>query len=187
MPLPGFTPEWPEGFLYREDVIDMAAERDLLGRIRELPFASFQFHGFEGNRRVVYFGWSYDFTAERARPAEPIPNFLLPVRAAAARFAGLEESQLRQVLVTEYQAGAGIGWHRDKAVFGDVVGISLLAPCTFRLRRKLGDRWERATVTAEPRSAYLLHGTVRNEWEHSIPAVDALRYSITFRTLAREL
>jgi alkylated DNA repair dioxygenase AlkB len=88
---------------------------------------------------------------------------------------------LQQVLVTEYDAGAGIGWHRDKAVFGEVVGISLLSPCRFRLRRKAGTTWERVSLTAEPRSGYLLSGPSRTEWEHSIPEVDELRYSITFR------
>jgi alkylated DNA repair dioxygenase AlkB len=87
------------------------------------------------------------------------------------------------VLVTEYGPGAGIGWHRDKGVFGEIVGLSLLAPCVFRLRRAVGTRWERVNVVAEPRSAYLLSGAARTTWEHSIPAVDALRYSITFRTL----
>jgi alkylated DNA repair dioxygenase AlkB len=92
---------------------------------------------------------------------------------------------LQHVLVTEYSPGAAIGWHRDKAVFGDVIGISLLSPCVFRLRRKVGTTWERVSLTAEPRSAYLLRGPSRTEWEHSIPAVEALRYSITFRNLAQ--
>jgi alkylated DNA repair dioxygenase AlkB len=90
---------------------------------------------------------------------------------------------LQHVLVTEYDVGAAIGWHRDKAVFGDVIGVSLLAPCVFRLRRKVAARWERASLTVEPRSVYLLRGPSRTEWEHSIPAVDALRYSITFRSM----
>ena len=96
----------------------------------------------------------------------------------------MEPEQLRHVLVTEYGPGAGIGWHRDKAVFGETVGVSLLSPCVLRLRRKVGERrWERANVEAEPRSAYLLSGEARWEWEHSIPAMEALRYSITFRNL----
>ncbi|HEX2218211.1 MAG TPA: hypothetical protein VHG35_05365, partial [Gemmatimonadales bacterium] len=57
-------------------------------------------------------------------------------------------------------------------------------PCRFRFRRKVGSRWERASLTLAPRSAYLLRGPSRSEWEHSIPAVDTLRYSITFRSLA---
>jgi alkylated DNA repair dioxygenase AlkB len=95
----------------------------------------------------------------------------------------MEARQLQHALVTEYGAGAGIGWHRDKAVFGEVVGISLLTPCVFRLRRPSGTAWDRVALTAEPRSAYLLSGPSRTEWEHSIPPVSALRYSITFRNL----
>jgi alkylated DNA repair dioxygenase AlkB len=132
---------------------------------------------------VVSFGWRYDFTERTLDRANDIPPFLLALREEAARFAALPPAELQQVLVTEYLAGAAIGWHRDKAVFGDVVGISLLAPCTFRLRRKVGEGWERVSLTAEPRSAYLLHGPSRTEWEHSIPPVDALRYSVTYRNL----
>jgi alkylated DNA repair dioxygenase AlkB len=87
------------------------------------------------------------------------------------------------VLVTEYGPGAAIGWHRDKGVFDEVVGISLVSPCNFRFRRKSGSAWERYSLTVEPRSMYLLSGAARTEWEHSIPGVDALRYSITFRSL----
>jgi alkylated DNA repair dioxygenase AlkB len=63
-----------------------------------------------------------------------------------------------------------------------VVGISLLSPCLLRFRRRLDPAWERVSLTAEPRSAYLLQGPSRMEWEHSIPAVDGLRYSVTFRS-----
>ena len=68
-------------------------------------------------------------------------------------------------------------------MFGDVVGVSLLSPCVFRLRRKAGAAWERASLALEPRSAYLLRGASRTGWEHSIPAVGRLRYSVTFRNL----
>ena len=113
-----------------------------------------------------------------------MPAFLLDLREIAAEFADMKAAELQQVLVTEYAAGAGIGWHKDKAVFGQVVGISLLSPCTFRLRRKKGEGWERVSIVAEPRSAYLLSGPSRTEWEHSIPGVESLRYSITFRTVS---
>jgi alkylated DNA repair dioxygenase AlkB len=119
--------------------------------------------------------------APPGRSPAPVPP-RRPRRAAA--FAGVAPDHLAQALVTEYDAGAAIGWHRDKAVFGDVVGLSLLAPCTFRLRRAApGGGWERRALVAEPRSAYLLRGPARAEWEHSIPAVPALRYSVTFRSL----
>jgi alkylated DNA repair dioxygenase AlkB len=173
----------PEGLRYQADLLDQREESRLIAAFRDLDFSPFQFHGFTGKRRVVYYGWRYDFDGGGLKRTEPIPSFLLPARASVAAFAGMDESVLEQALITEYAPGATIGWHRDRSVFGDVTGISLNSACIFRLRRKRGDTWERRAFTAEPRSAYLLSGAARHDWEHSIPAVDALRYSITFRTL----
>jgi alkylated DNA repair dioxygenase AlkB len=177
------TPSLPEGFRYQAALVSASEERALLEHVQALPFREFEFHGYTGKRRTVSYGWSYDFEARTLREADDLPAFLVALRARAADFAGLAAESLQQVLVTEYDAGAGIGWHRDKAVFGDVVGVSLLAPCRFRLRRQAGDAWERVSIVAEPRSAYLLRGPSRTEWEHSIPAVDSRRYSVTFRNL----
>jgi alkylated DNA repair dioxygenase AlkB len=112
-----------------------------------------------------------------------MPEFLIPLRARAEAFAGIALGGFQQVLVTEYAPGAGIGWHKDRSVFGDVAGISLLSPCTFRLRRRTGKGFERQNLIAGPRSAYLLRGSSRTEWEHSIPGVESLRYSVTFRSV----
>jgi alkylated DNA repair dioxygenase AlkB len=155
----------------------------LLEEIRKLPFKEFEFHGFRGKRRVVSFGWRYDFNGGGLRKTEDMPDFLMAVRDKAGAFAGIAPAELQQVLVTEYRLGAAIGWHRDRSVFGDVVGFSLLAPCKFRFRRRAGDGWSRVSLTLEPRSIYLLRGSSRTDWEHSIPAVDALRYSLTFRNV----
>ena len=174
----------PKGFRYEPDFLSADEERELVARVQSLPFKGFEFHGFVGNRRVVSFGWKYDFGERQLQKADDMPPFLLPLRQRAAAFAGLEPSAFQHALVIEYSPGAGIGWHRDKAVFDEVVGISLVSPCRFRFRRKQGDRWERASLITEPRSAYLLAGPSRTEWEHSIPAVDRLRYSITFRNFA---
>jgi hypothetical protein len=86
------------------------------------------------------------------------------------------------VLINEYRPGARIGWHRDKAQFNEVVGVSLLAPSVLRFCRKAAETWDRVLLAVEPRSAYLLSGAARTVWEHSIPALDQLRYSITMRT-----
>jgi alkylated DNA repair dioxygenase AlkB len=179
----GAGPALPDGFRYAAALITPADESALVERIRTLPFEDFEFHGHTGKRRVVSYGWRYDFNESVLRTSDDMPSFLMALRETAAAFAGMEAARLQHVLVTEYGAGAGIGWHRDKAVFGEIVGVSLLAPCTFRLRRQAGARWERVSITAEPRSAYLLSGPSRTAWEHSIPPVDALRYSVTFRNL----
>jgi alkylated DNA repair dioxygenase AlkB len=176
-------PGLPEGFKYEADLITPDDERELVNHLQTLPFKEFDFHGFLGKRRVVSFGWRYDFSDRELQKVDDLPPFLLPLRNAAAAFAGLKADELRHALVTEYSPGAAIGWHRDKGVFAEVVGVSLLAPCRFRLRRKSGAKWERAAITAEPRSAYLLSGPARSEWEHSIPPVVRLRYSVTFRNL----
>ena len=102
--------------------------------------------------------------------------------------AGIHLSQARSCsnkpASSEYATGAAIGWHRDRSVFGDVIGVSLVSACTFRFRRKTAAKWDRQSLDMRPRSAYLLHGQSRTEWEHSIPAVRSLRYSITFRSLS---
>jgi alkylated DNA repair dioxygenase AlkB len=171
----------PEGFRYQPELISKDEERGLAERISGLPLKEFEFHGFLGKRRIVSFGWRYDFNGGGLQKTEDLPEFLLPVREQTAAFAGLPPERLQQVLLTEYKPGVQIGWHKDRSVFGEVVGVSLLSTCMFRLRRKIGTNWERASIEAEPRSAYLLSGPARTVWEHSIPAVDALRYSITFR------
>ena len=173
----------PDGLAYHAGFLGAEEEATLIQQLALLPFAPFQFHGFEGKRRTVSFGWQYRFDGSGLAEAEPIPAWLEPLRARAAAFAGLEADALVHALLIEYEEGAGLGWHRDRPVFGDVVGISLLSEAPLRFRRKRGERWERHTIRAAPRSAYLLRGAARTEWEHSLAPVATLRYSATFRTL----
>ena len=175
-------PRLPEGFSYSPDVISAEDESRLVAEIALLPFKEFQFQGYEGKRRVVSFGWRYDFSMHRALPADPIPNFLVDIGRKVQEASGFALPNVEQVLVTEYAPGAPIGWHKDRPVFGNVMGLSLASACTFRMRKSDGDgRWERFSMVLEPRSAYLLSGAARWDWEHSIPPMEALRYSITFR------
>ena len=174
----------PTGFRYEEHALDPAQEQDLVRDFAGLEFAPFEFHGFLGKRRIVSYGWRYDFGGGGLKKGNEIPPFLLPVRDRVASLFERAALSFEQVLVTEYSPGAAIGWHRDRSVFGDVIGLSLVSPCTFRFRRKTAAKWSRHSLDMRPRSAYLLHGPARTEWEHSIPAVRSLRYSITFRTLS---
>jgi alkylated DNA repair dioxygenase AlkB len=173
----------PEGLRYAADFLSETEEAGLARRLAALPFKPFEFHGFIGKRETISFGWSYRFDGSGLGEAAPIPAWLLPVRARAAAFAGLAPDALEHALLIRYGEGAGLGWHRDRPVFGDVIGISLLSPAPLRFRRRLGAKWQRFTLSAAPRSIYLLAGPARSEWEHSLTPVEALRYSITFRTL----
>lgn len=173
----------PPGLRYAAHLITADEEAALAAAIAGLPLKPFEFQGHLANRRVIYFGFRYDFARGRIGEAEPMPDWLLPVRDRAAAFAGLAPDALPHVLINEYQPGAGIGWHRDRPQFEDVVGVSLLSAATLRFRRKQGARWERKGLLAQPRSVYLLRGPARTEWEHSITPLETLRYSITFRSL----
>jgi|SRR5271157_4754530 len=176
----------PEGFHYWPQLISEQEEAALLDAVSSLEFKPFEFKGFLGNRRVIAFGWRYDFTDSSLKRAVDIPAFLLPLRERAAKAAGVAPAAIEQAMVTEYSPGAAIGWHRDRSIFGEVIGVSLASQCTFRFRREAGERWDRASIILDPRSAYLLRGAVRTGWEHSIPAVATLRYSITFRTMSNK-
>jgi alkylated DNA repair dioxygenase AlkB len=176
--------EVPEGFILRSDVVPATDEAALLAALRSIPFRDFEFRGFRGKRRVVSFGWQYDFNVLRLKRADAIPPFLQPLRGVAAVLADVPPAAFEHALVTEYSPGAAIGWHRDRPEFGKVAGISLAASCRLRFRRLRGASWERKAIELPSRSAYVLDGPARSEWEHSIPPVTSLRYSITFRTIS---
>jgi alkylated DNA repair dioxygenase AlkB len=176
----------PEGFRYRLGVLSGEEVEALARELAFLPFKPFDFHGYLANRQMVSFGYRYDYNRRAVVEAAPFPPFLLSLRSKVALLFDRPEDAFRQVLINEYRPDAGIGWHRDKAQFDEVVGVSLLAPCSLRFRRKVGAAWERASLVVEPCSAYLLSGPARTLWEHSIPALDQLRYSITLRTLVAD-
>lgn len=174
----------PAGFRYWPDVITRAEEAALVAELEPLPFRPYEFRGYLANRRVVGFGARYDDASRKVGAAAPIPEWLQPLRARVAGLAGVAPEAFASALINEYAPGAGIGWHRDRPQFGLVASVSLLSPAVLRLRRRTGAAFERAAMPLAPRSAYLLSGAARYGWEHSITPGEALRYSITFRTLA---
>ena len=183
-----FDPDVPDGFHYRRDFITLEEESALVADVQRLEFANFEMRGVVARRRVAFFGRSYDAGAV-ATP--PLPPFLIALREKIGAWASLDAADFTMALVNEYPPGAPIGWHRDAPQYAIVAGVSLLSSCrmTFRpYRRPDAQRPPGRTRTAtheiflERRSAYLMTGASRNDYEHHIPAVTTLRYSITFRT-----
>ena len=176
----------PNGLRYTPEFVSAATEQELIAGVAALPLQPFQFGAFEGHRRVKSFGFRYDYTLQKLQPSEPIPDWLQAIAQDVEAFGELPPGSVRQILCTDYDVGVGIGWHRDKPHFDKVLGLSLGSSCKFRFRRRGGEKWERFTLQAEPRSLYLMDGEARRTWEHSIPGVEHRRYSITFRTMKRE-
>ena len=172
------------GLQLREAVVDEAEESRLIAHIERLGLSPFRFHGWTGKRLTQSFGWRYDFDDASFTEAEPIPEWLAPLRRQATALAGLDPDDFAHALVARYDPRAGIGWHRDRPQFDKVVGISLGAATVMRFRQRTPSGYRRASVRLEPRSAYLLSGEVREQWEHSIAPHQALRFSITFRSLS---
>jgi alkylated DNA repair dioxygenase AlkB len=167
-------------------IITPGEEQMLIASVDAAELSPFRFHGWLGKRLTASYGWSYNFDDAKLAPAEAIPDWLLPLRAKAAEFAQLEPDELVQALLIRYDPGAGIGWHRDRPVYGHVLGISLGAPATMRFRRRRPGGFNRASVFLAPRSIYHLTGEARHKWEHGIAAMEVTRWSIAFRSLSKK-
>ena len=184
MPRLSTASEPPEGLNYRPDFLSEGEERELLGIFDSLQFEEIRMKGVVARRTAKRYGMGYDYDRRLPIPgAEPLPDWLLPVRDRCAELAGIAGKDLVQVLVQRYPPGAPIGWHRDSPSYELVVGVSLLSPARMRFRRGSGDSRVHYEITLEPRSAYVLSGPARWTWEHHVPPARSLRYSITFRSL----
>lgn len=181
-----FTEPLVDGLSYRDDFIGIGDHDELLARLAASDLTPFRFHGWRGNRMTKTYGWHYDFDDASFTPVQPIPHWLSPLRKQAAAFASVRADDFAHVLLARYDPGAGIGWHRDRPQFEKVVGVSIGSIATMRFRQRTHDGFRRAKLRLEPRSAYLLTGPSRWEWEHSIAAGQTLRFSITFRTLSEK-
>ena len=171
------------GLLLVREAVTPAEETRLARRIDAAPLAPFQFGQWQGKRLTVHYGSAYDFSRQRVGEAPPLPAWLIETRGKLAPQVGRDPAAFEAALLIRYAPGAGIGWHRDRPQYGEVLGLSLGAPCTLRLRLRTEGGFERRSVELPPRSLYLLSGEVRREWEHSIRPLDVTRRSITLRTL----
>lgn len=183
-----FGADLPRGFHYRDDFLEKDEERALLAAVTAVAFEDFEMRGVIARRRVAFFGQAYD----RETAAGPLPDFLDPLRARVAAWAGIRAEAFTMALINEYRPGAPIGWHRDAPQYDIVAGVSLLSECRMRFRpyrapdSAVSNPVRRSAsheITLARRSAYLMTGDSRSLYEHHIPAVRHLRYSVTFRTL----
>ena len=176
----------PQGLVFETEFLSRDDERGLLDELERLVFEPIVIHGKAARRTARHFGLNYDYEQRRhVEQAEPLPAWLEPLRARCATLAGVAADELAEALVQRYPEGATIGWHRDAPSFGLVVGVSLGSEGRFRFRRGSKGRWTTWDLDLPPRSAYVLAGEARTRWQHALAPTRALRYSITFRTLAR--
>jgi alkylated DNA repair dioxygenase AlkB len=180
-PRPG--PDGPAGLSLMADAVSPAEEVEIAAHVDAAPLEPFKFGQWRGKRLTFSYGSAYDFERGRVADAPPLPEWLLILRERLAALTGLEAEALVQALLIRYDPGAGIGWHRDRPQYGEVLGLSLSAPSILRLRRRTERGFERRSIPLPPRSLYRLSGEVRWEWEHSITPMEVTRRSVTFRTL----
>ncbi len=188
----------PNGFVYRPEFLTQEEEAELLSFFEDLPFETPMYEGYAAKRRIIGFGWGYDFKNKRLIPGPPLPPFLRKVQRKIAKWLDIPVRRVVEALITEYPGGSAIGWHRDNEDFEHIIGISLSGWCRIRLRpvrsrtkMSVASNGMRRSITEvislelEPRSAYIMQKDARWRYQHSIPPTRTLRYSITFRTLPR--
>jgi alkylated DNA repair protein (DNA oxidative demethylase) len=176
----------PTGIVYVPETITAEEEAEFISHVESLDFREVVMRGQVAKRTVRHFGFDYGYDSWRLAPGDPLPHWLLHLRERCAQVTDVDSAEMVQALISRYPPGAGIGWHRDAPMFGSpVVGLSLASACRMRFQRKLRDVRETYDLWLEPRSTYALGGASRWAWQHSIPATEDLRYSITFRSLKK--
>jgi alkylated DNA repair dioxygenase AlkB len=176
----------PQGLQYFPRFITESEEEQLLEEISKLNLSPMKFHGYEARRKTASFGYDWSFESRTLSKGNPIPLAFEFLLHKVAKQMAIDQAEFAEMLATEYPIGAVINWHRDAPPFNVIAGISLLSDCTFRFRpydKTLQSRKSTISIPLERRSLYIMSGASRSEWEHSIPAVKQVRYSITLRTL----
>jgi alkylated DNA repair dioxygenase AlkB len=176
---------FPPGMRFELDWLGTEEEAALMEAIRALDLHEAKYKQYTARRRVASFGGKFDYDNNRLLPAPPIPPAFEPLRQRVARWLGVAPDLFSQMLVAEYAPGTPLGWHRDVPDFESIVGVSLLGEGEMRVRPYPPASARAAEVRSlvlPPRSAYVLEGPARWQWQHSIVPTKVLRYSISLRT-----
>ena len=182
--------ELPQGLVYQPDFLTREEEAALLAAIAPLPLREAKFREYYARRRVAHFhdgddAPAYDDGGADSFTSGLLPPFLVSLRDKVAKRLELSPAGFVHALVSEYRPGTPIGWHRDKPVYGIVVGLSLAGWGRMRFRPYAAqDAQHTAMLHLAPRSLYVMRGPIRWQWQHSMLPMKELRYSITLRTRA---
>jgi alkylated DNA repair dioxygenase AlkB len=180
----------PNGLVYRPEFITKDEEFELLAIIGTLPLEHPITDIYVARRRIIHFGWGFDFDANKIVRGPPLPSFLAPIARRIEKWMGFPRGSVVEALINEYPPGYGLGWHRDNEGFEHIVGVSLGSWCRMRFRpiASKRDRQQKRSakeivqLQLEPRSVYVMQRGIRWDYQHSVAPVPELRYSITFRT-----
>jgi alkylated DNA repair dioxygenase AlkB len=178
----------PDGLAYEAAFVDRDDERALIDVIAALPLREARYKEYTARRRVYAFGSRFDFDAYQLKP-QPIgvlPAPLQQLRARLAAWAGVAPDDFVHVMVAEYTPGTPLGWHRDAPDYELIAGVSLGSAARLRFRPwppRDPKKDDILTLDLAPRSAYRMAQTARWGWQHSVPPVPGLRYSVTMRTV----
>ncbi|MEO6536572.1 MAG: alpha-ketoglutarate-dependent dioxygenase AlkB [Candidatus Paceibacterota bacterium] len=189
-PLFDLETSYPNGFEYHPEFLTADEENALVAAIEKLELRQAPFREYMANRRIISFGWGYDDRTKSLVPGDPLPEFLSPLTQKLGNFIDLPADHIVEALVTEYQPGTGVGWHRDNESFEKILGVSLSGWCKFEMRKlaegsdfESDKNIEPISMTVEPRSLYVMQNDSRWKYQHRVAPTKGLRYSITFRTL----
>ena len=185
-----FPRDLPQGLLYQPEFVTPEEEAALLCAIAPLPLREAKFREYFAKRRVAHFHADtdtprYDDGGVDSFTSGPMPPLVAALRDKVAGWLGLAAADFVHALVSEYRPGTPIGWHRDKPVYGIVVGISLAGWGRMRFRPyEAQDARHTVALDLAPRSVYVMREAIRWDWRHSMLPTKELRYSITLRTRA---
>lgn len=175
------------GLIYQPKFLSADEEKALLDIVSTLPLQAARYKDYLARRRVMSFGGSFDYDANRLLPAAPLDARLEPLRSRVAAWLGVQPKALVHALVAEYAPGTPLGWHRDVPDFERIVGVSLGGSANLRFRPypyEPGLQRKVVRLEVAPRSIYLMEGDARWGWQHSVEPTKELPWSITFRTKA---
>jgi alkylated DNA repair dioxygenase AlkB len=149
------------GLRYLPDYLEATEHDTVLAAVAEVSWQDV------GGRRIQYYGHWYSLDRGGVYRVGDLPVWANDLALKIHRD-GLMPYVADQVIATEYRPGEGIRPHVDAPLFEDViVGVALGSTCVMEFMHGGAQVRE---MLLEPRSAIVLSGEVRREWQHAIPA-----------------